>query len=158
MTRSAMAIGCRVLLLLGVVGCAEPAGPGPGRLRHGYQLRAIDGQITPVELPGVGLLVGIGLAFSSLPRPRSEGVAAGVVVYSTLVHLPNQFALKQEIRHLNYAVDYHKVSIDLCPPPSSCLVPTALIGSVVAGGTELVLTHYLNGRPGAVYHFFPTVL
>lgn len=156
MNRSPITIGSWVLLLLGAVGCTEPAGPVPGQLYSGYDLRMIDSQFLPVEVTPGRLLLANGLAFGAIRRPRSDGGGTGLVAYVTLIRQGNQNAVR-EVVHLNYAVDADEVRIDLCPPASNCLVPTELIGSVVAGGNELILTHFLNGQAGPVYHYFPAL-
>ncbi len=156
MNKSALTIGWRVLLLLGALGCTELSGPVPGRLYSGYDLRMIDSQFLPVEVTPGALLLANGLAFGVIGRPRGEEGGTGLVAYVTLIRQGNQNAVR-EVVHLNYAVDADEVRIDLCPPSANCLVPTELIGSVVAGGNELILTHFLNGQAGPVYHYFPAL-
>ena len=116
----------------------------------------IDSQFLPVEVTPGGLLLASGLAFGVIGRPRGDEGGTGLVAYQTLIRQGNQNA-SRELVYLNYAVDGDEVRIDLCPPSANCLVPTELIGSVVPGGNELILTHYLNGRAGSVYHYFPAL-
>jgi len=144
-----------ILPILAILSCGSPVGPGP--LYPGYFLSKVDDQYLPVPYGEDGsLLLAASLSFSPDPRPREPEAPGGTVHLSLFIRRPDQ-TTQQSLQDLVYTIQNGEVHINLCPPLALCITTTELIGPVLDRYEELVLTHYLAGQPGTVYHYFPAL-
>lgn len=141
-----------ILAILLPVGCGTPVEPTP--LWSSYFLSTVDGRPLPVPFGSDGLvLVASFLAFGDSDRPRDIGPAeAGLVRYTVVLRRPDQ-STDQSTTDLNYAISNGILRINLCPSLALCIVATELVGPMPGKNGDLVLTHYLGGKPGSVYRW-----
>lgn len=145
-----------LLALVALAGCAESTAP-PSPLNRGYSLSTVDGKPLPVPLTDDGvMLVANTLVFDTPDRPRAGTAVDGLVRYILDVRRPDQSLEHSEIE-LNYQVRGDELRIDLCPPLALCLVETVLVGTITGRTDPLILRHYLAGRAGSEYRFFPVL-
>ena len=138
------------LLLLG--GCSDHL-TGPSGLAQSYFLVAVDGKPLPIALPGTTdgtLLLWRQLNFEIGGRPRRSGTP-GRVNYLQSIRTPDQQEHQSTVS-LDYSLNGSELNINLCPPGALCLISMELRGTVDPTH-DLVLTEYMAGQPGPVYHF-----
>lgn len=132
-------------------------GMAPSRLYPSYFLTSVDGKTLPVPSGSDGseLLAG-GLSFGGLTRVRQSNPVNGVVSYGLTLRHPDHSVTNSTVE-LNYSIENDTLRINLCPSLALCIVSEELIGPITDSHSELVLTHYLAGSPGAIYRFFPSL-
>ena len=143
--------GLLALVLAAQLGCG--ASTAPSSLFSRYLLRSLDGKSLPVAFGQDGSMLVSGLLdFGTLVRARGPEPVSGTVRYVLEIRRPDQ-SVDRSDTHLNYTIQDEVVRIDLCPPGALCITTTELVGPLDSQTTELVLTHYVAGRPQSVYRF-----
>lgn len=142
------------LLALALAACGtDPIGPSD--LHPSYGLTSIDGRLLPTadqNVPTGAVIVNSWIMFGRDDRPR--GTEAPLASYYRAVRLADG-TVETSTTDLLYTLANGQLRIDLCPPGSTCLIPSELIGP--AGRDGLVLTHHFAGQPGSVYRFDPVL-
>jgi hypothetical protein len=143
--------GFVALVLVAQLGCGGPT--APSGLASRYLLLSLDGKSLPVPFGQDGSMLVSGLLdFGTLVRARGPDPVSGTVRYVLEIRRPNQSIDRSDTR-LNYTIQDDVVRIDLCPPGALCITTTELVGPLDSHTTELVLTHYVAGKPQSVYRF-----
>jgi len=133
------------------LGCGSSTAPSP--LYSHYTLMSLDGQPLPVAFGQDGTMLVSGfLDFGTLTRPRGPAPVSRTVKYGQDFQRPDQTVDHSETE-LDYTIQEGMLRIDLCPSGALCIASTELVGPFAGHQSELVLTHYLAGKPMSVYRF-----
>ena len=143
--------GILALVLAAQLGCGGST--APSALSSRYLLQSLDGKSLPVAYGQDGSLLLSGLLdFGTLVRARGPDPVSGTVRYVLEIRRPDQTIDRSDTR-LDYTIQDDVLRIDLCPPGALCITTTELVGPLDSHTAELVLTHYVAGRPQSVYRF-----
>jgi len=144
-----------LLSLLSLAACDY--GTAASGLYPSYFLTSVDGETLPVPSGTDGSeLVAGGLSFGGPTRVRESKPVNGLVSYRLSLRLSDHSITTSNV-DLNYSIENDTLRINLCPSLALCIVSEELIGPITDSHSELVLTHYLAGSPGAIYRFFPSL-
>jgi hypothetical protein len=144
------------LPVLALLGCGNPGEPGP--LYPSYYLSFVDGKPLPVPFGSDGsTLISRSLGFANSIRPREAGPSTGTVSMTEHIRRPDQ-SISLLRTDYAYSIEEGVIRINLCPRDVLCIVATELVGPIVDRPGELVLTHYVGGKPGSVHRYFPVLL